>query len=158
MLVNEHTRVAVGDAGYRSIPLHKKVRRAFGTFILTPPHYKQQKQLMSEGQRKLLRRRPKVGTVFDYLKQHLHLQTSFPRSVQGYALHYTRILLGYQLLMVGWGISRFRSLEGTYLHHATKSALTALFSFLWCCCWLRFNQHAHSLLKRHGKLYNLIVL
>lgn len=102
VLVNEHTRVAVGDSGYRSTPLHRKVRRVFGTFILTPPHYKQQKQVMTESQRKLLRRRPKVETVFDYLKEHLHLQTSFPRSVQGYALHYTRILLGYQLLMLGW--------------------------------------------------------
>lgn len=101
VLVNEHTRIAVGDSGYRSQPLHRKVRRVFGTFILTPPHYKQKKQLMTESQRKLLRRRPKIETVFDYLKQHLHLQTSFPRSVQGYALHYTRVLLGYQLLCLG---------------------------------------------------------
>jgi hypothetical protein len=56
---------------------------------------------MTESQRKLLRRRPKIETVFDYLKQHLHLQTSFPRSMQGYALHYLRILLGYQLLQMG---------------------------------------------------------
>jgi len=102
VLVNEHTNIAVGDSGYRSAPLHRKVRRAFGTFILTPPHYKQQKQLMTESQRKLLRRRPKIETVFDYLKEHLHLVTSFPRSVHGYAVHYTRILLGYQLLMLGW--------------------------------------------------------
>jgi hypothetical protein len=102
VLVDEHTRVAVGDSGYRSVPLHRKVRRAFGTLILTPPHYKQKKQVMTESQRKLLRRRPKIETVFDYLKQHLHLQTSFPRSVQGYALHYTRVLFGYQLLMRGW--------------------------------------------------------
>lgn len=102
VLVNEHTRVAVGDSGYRSQPLHRKIRKAFGTFILTPPHYKQTKQVLAEWQRKLLRRRPKIETVFDYLKQHLHLQTSFPRSVQGYALHYIRILFGYQLLCLGW--------------------------------------------------------
>jgi hypothetical protein len=102
VLVNEYTRIAVGDTGYRSMPLHRKVRRAFGTFILTPPHYKQQKQIMTESQRKLLRRRPKVETVFDYLKEHLHLVMSFPRSVNGYAVHYTRILLGYQLLQLGW--------------------------------------------------------
>lgn len=102
LLVNEHTRVAVGDSGYRSMPLHKKVKHAFGTFILTPSHYKQQKQVMTASQRKLLRRRPKIETVFDYLKQHLHLVTSFPRSVQGYALHYIRVLLGYQLLVLGW--------------------------------------------------------
>lgn len=102
VLVDEHTDIAVGDSGYRSMPLHRKVRRAYGTFVLTPPHYKQKKQTMAEWQRKLLRRRPKIETVFDYLKQHLHLQTSFPRSVQGYALHYTRVLLGYQLLQLGW--------------------------------------------------------
>lgn len=102
LLVNEHTRVAVGDSGYRSQPLHRKIRKVFGTFILTPPHYKQTKQVMTEWQRRLLRRRPKIEAVFDYLKEHLHLQTSFPRSVQGYALHYIRILLGYQLLQRGW--------------------------------------------------------
>lgn len=102
VLVNEYTNIAVGDTGYRSAPLHCKIRKAFGTFVLTPPHYKQRKQVMAEWQRKLLRRRPKIETVFDYLKQHLHLQTSFPRSVQGYALHYIRILFGYQLLTEGW--------------------------------------------------------
>lgn len=102
LLVDKQTDIAVGDSGYRSAPLHRKVKRAFGTFILTPPHYKQKKQVMAQWQRKLLRRRPKIETVFDYLKQHLHLQTSFPRSVQGYALHYTRVLLGYQLLKMGW--------------------------------------------------------
>lgn len=101
-LVNCHTRIAVGDTGYRSMPLHKKVRRTFGTHILTPPHYKQQKQVMTESQRKLLRRRPKIETVFDYLKEHLHPVTSFPRSVHGYAVHYTRTLLAYQLLQMGW--------------------------------------------------------
>jgi hypothetical protein len=102
ILVNEYTKIAVGDTGYRSMPMHQKIRRIYGTFILTPPHYKQDKQLMAIWQRKLLRRRPKIETVFDSLKQHLHLQTSFPRSVEGYALHYVRILLGYQLLMLGW--------------------------------------------------------
>jgi hypothetical protein len=102
VLVNEHTRIAVGDTGYRSQPLHRKIRRAFGTLILTPPHYKQKKQILSKSQLKLLHRRPKIETVFDYLKEHLQLVTSFPRSVHGYAVHYTRILLGYQMLMLGW--------------------------------------------------------
>jgi hypothetical protein len=102
VLVDESTDIAVGDQGYRSAPLHRKLRKYFGVFILTPPHHSQKKQAMAEWQRKLLRRRPKIETVFDYLKQHLHLQTSFPRSMQGYALHYTRVLLGYQLLVLGW--------------------------------------------------------
>jgi hypothetical protein len=63
-LVNEYTKVAVGDSGYRSAPLHRKVRRAFGTYILTPPHYKQLKQVLTRSQWKLLKRRPKIETVF----------------------------------------------------------------------------------------------
>lgn len=100
-LVNRHTRIAVGDTGYRSA-LHKKLHNLFGTVFVVPVHYKQQKQVMARWQRRLLRRRSKIEAVFDYLKQHLHLQSSFPRSVQGYALHYLRVLLDYQLLMLGW--------------------------------------------------------
>jgi hypothetical protein len=100
-LVDKHTRVAVGDSGYRSA-LNKKLHRMYGIIFVVPPHYKQQKQVMTRSQWKLLKRRPKIETVFDYLKQHLHLQSSFPRSMQGYALHYLRILLGYQLLQLGW--------------------------------------------------------
>ena len=100
-LVNQHTKVAVGDTGYRSA-LHKKLHQLWGTVFVVSPHYKQRKQVMTKSQWKLLKRRPKIETVFDYLKQHLHLQTSFPRSVQGYALHYVRVMLGYQLLQLGW--------------------------------------------------------
>lgn len=100
-LINAHTKVAVGDTGYRSA-LHKKLNRLFGTIFVVPPHPKQKKQMMTRSQWKLLKRRPKIETVFDYLKQHLHLESSFPRSMQGYALHYLRILLGYQLLQMGW--------------------------------------------------------
>lgn len=100
-LVNRHTKTAVGDSGYRSA-LNKKLHNLFGTIFVIPPHYKQMKQIITKSQWKLLKRRPKIETVFDYLKEHLHLQTSFPRSVQGYALHYLRVLLGYQLLVMGW--------------------------------------------------------
>ncbi len=100
-LVDKNTKVAVGDSGYRSA-LHKKIYELFGTVFVVPPHYKQKKQMMTKSQLKLLRRRPKIETVFDYLKEHLHLQSSFPRSMQGYALHYLRVLLGYQLLQMGW--------------------------------------------------------
>jgi len=100
-LVNQHTKVAVGDTSYRSA-LHKKLNHLFGTIFVIPPHYKQKKQVMTKGQLKLLRRRPKIETVIDYLKEHLHLQSSFPRSMQGYTPHYLRILLEYQLLQMGW--------------------------------------------------------
>jgi hypothetical protein len=98
----EYTEIAVGDSGYRSMPIHLHIRQVYGAFILTPPHYTQTKGLAAGWQWKLLKRRPKIEAVFDYLKQHLHLQSSFPRSVQGYALHYVRVLLGYQMLMLGW--------------------------------------------------------
>lgn len=100
-LVNRYTKVAVGDSGYRSALL-RKLNKLWGTIFVVPPHYKQKKQMATKSQMKLLKRRPKIETVFDYLKQHLHLQTSFPRSIQGYALHYLRVLLGYQLLILGW--------------------------------------------------------
>ena len=100
-LINAKTKIAVGDTGYRSA-LHPRLHKLFGTIFVVPPHYKQQKQIATKTQLKLLRMRPKIEGVFDYLKQHLHLQTSFPRSMQGYALHYLRILLGYQLLALGW--------------------------------------------------------
>ena len=48
----------------------------------------------------MLEARPKIECTYDYLKEHLFLQTSFPRSVHGYAVHYIRVLLSYQLL---WG-------------------------------------------------------
>ena len=100
-LFGSRTKVAVGDTGYRSA-MHKKLHALFGTIFVVPPHYKQMKQLLTKQQLKLLRMRPKIEGVFDYLKQHLLLQSSFPRSMQGYALHYLRILLEYQLLELGW--------------------------------------------------------
>jgi hypothetical protein len=52
---------------------------------------------MAEWQEKLLNLRAKVECTFDALKEHLPLVSSFPRSVNGYLLHYVRILLGYQM-------------------------------------------------------------
>lgn len=45
----------------------------------------------------LLNMRSKIESTFDYLKEHMHLVSSFPRSVNGYAVHYLRTLLGYQV-------------------------------------------------------------
>jgi hypothetical protein len=97
-LVNDATGVAVGDGGYTAQVMRRKMWREHGCFILTPPHPTQKKKILAKWQLTLLHARPKIECVFDYLKQHLHLQTSFPRSVQGYALHYVRTILAYQLL------------------------------------------------------------
>lgn len=53
---------------------------------------------MTKWQHWLLKTRTKIESVFDYLKEHLHLVSSFPRSVPGYFFHCLRILSGYQVL------------------------------------------------------------
>lgn len=97
-LVNDATKVAVGDGGYTASVMRRKMWREHGCFILAPPHPTQKKQLLANWQLTLLHARPKIEAVFDYLKEHLLLVTSFPRSVNGYAVHYVRTLLAYQLL------------------------------------------------------------
>lgn len=97
-LVNQNTKIAVGDGAYTASVMRKHVWQKTGTIIVSPPHPKQKLKFMTWWQHKLLTMRPKIETVFDYLKEHLHLVSSFPRSVKGYLLHYLRILLSYQIL------------------------------------------------------------
>ena len=99
-LVNDATVIAVGDGTYNASVMRRKMWREHKAYILAPPHYKQNKKLLEQWQLLLLHKRTKVECTFDYLKEHLLLETSFPRSVQGYALHYMRVLLAYQLM---WG-------------------------------------------------------
>ena len=99
-LVNDATTIAVGDGGYIASVMQRKMWREHHAYILTPPHPKQTKQILAKWQLTLLRARPRIECVFDYLKEHLLLVTSFPRSVNGYAVHYVRTLLAYQLM---WG-------------------------------------------------------
>lgn len=99
-LVNGATVIAVGDGTYNTSVMRRKMWREHRAYILAPPHPKQNKQILEQWQLLLLRKRTKVECTFDYLKEHMLLETSFPRSVEGYALHYTRVLLAYQL---GWG-------------------------------------------------------
>lgn len=99
-LVNDATVIAVGDGTYNASVMRRKMWREYQAYILAPPHPKQNKKVLAKWQLLLLQARPKVECSFDYLKEHLLLETSFPRSVQGYALHYIRVLLAYQLI---WG-------------------------------------------------------
>jgi len=99
-LVNDATTVAVGDGGYTAQVMARKMWREHGTHILSPSHPSQKKKILARWQLTLLRARPRIECVFDYLKEHLLLESSFPRSVDGYAVHYIRILLSYQLM---WG-------------------------------------------------------
>jgi hypothetical protein len=99
-LVNDATKVAVGDGGYTASVMRRKMWREHQAYILSPPHPTQTKKVLVRWQLTLLRARPKIECVFDYLKEHLFLQSSFPRSVNGYAVHYVHVLLSYQLM---WG-------------------------------------------------------
>ena len=96
-LVNSHTTIAVGDGTYGASVMRKKIWKKHKAYILAPPHPKQNKKLMTDWQHLLLRKRTKVECTFDFLKEHLLLDTSFPRSVNGYAVHYIRTLLSYQV-------------------------------------------------------------
>jgi hypothetical protein len=96
-ILNIHAKVAVGDSTYGASKMRQRMWRDYRTVIVAPPHYTQTKKLMTEWQFALLKARPKVETVFDYLKEHMGLVSSFPRSVAGLVLHYVGILLAYQV-------------------------------------------------------------
>jgi len=96
-LVNDATVVAIGDGTYGARIMREKMWREHNAFILAPPHPSQKKKLLAAWQYLLLRKRAKIECTFDYLKEHLNLVSSFPRSVTGYFVHYMRILLSYQL-------------------------------------------------------------
>ena len=95
-ICDENAKILVGDGGYSTSVMRETLWREKGVFLLAPPHPKQRKKILSSWQHFLLQMRPKVESMFDTLKEHMHLVTSFPRSVMGYLLHYLRILVGYQ--------------------------------------------------------------
>lgn len=100
-LVKGDASVLVGDSHYGASPMRKRLWKKYGILVVAPPHYKQRKQVMSGLQFLLLHMRSKIEATFDYLKEHMHLVSSFPRSVEGYFVHYLRVLLGYQIRRSG---------------------------------------------------------
>ncbi|MBI4836224.1 MAG: hypothetical protein HY817_03110 [Candidatus Abawacabacteria bacterium] len=98
VLMRTTMRIIIGDSTYGAHVMREKIWEKFGILVLAPPHYTQKTQLMTWWQWRLLNARSKIESVFDYLKEHLHLVSSFPRSLTGYFLHYMRILLTYQFL------------------------------------------------------------
>jgi hypothetical protein len=98
LLLNEHARLAVGDTLYGASVMRERMWRRYGTIIIASPHPKQKKKIAALWQIDLLKIRSKIESVFDYLKEHLHLASSFPRSMSGYLVHYLRILLSYQIM------------------------------------------------------------
>lgn len=99
-LLNEYTKVAVGDSHYGARVMREHIWKTYGTIIVAPPHFTQNKKIMADWQHYLLNIRSKIESVFDYLKNHLRIVTSFPRSVNGYLLNYLKTLVGYQFMMI----------------------------------------------------------
>lgn len=97
-LLNNRTKLAVGDTLYGARIMREWIFEHYGTIIIAPPHPKQRTKLMAWWQDALLQARSKIESVFDVLKEHLHFVTSFARSVRGYLLHYVRVLIGYQIM------------------------------------------------------------
>lgn len=99
-LIKGDTKVLVGDSHYGTSVMRKRLWEKYHVVVIAPPHYKQTTKLVTGLHKILLQLRPKVEATFDYLKEHMHLVSSFPRSVTGYFVHYLRVLLGYQLKRV----------------------------------------------------------
>lgn len=95
-LAKGNAKIMVGDGTYGARVMREHLWKTKGVFVLAPPHPKQDKKLLSFWQLVLLEARPKIECVWDYLKEHMHLVSSFPRSVVGYFFHYLRIILAYQ--------------------------------------------------------------
>lgn len=96
-LVNDQTHIVVGDTGYTAKVTRRHLWRDYRCVVISPPRPKQQ-WLMAKWQYLLLTLRSKIEATFGRLKSKHHLVSSFPRSVRGYALHYIRSLLGYQMV------------------------------------------------------------
>lgn len=101
-LVNRQ-KVLVGDTLYGASVMRKRIWETCGTLIISPPFPKQKKKIATPWQNTLLNMRSKIESVFDYLKNHLHLVSSFPRSMGGYLIHYLRVLLSYQIMALSQG-------------------------------------------------------
>jgi hypothetical protein len=96
-LVNDQTRVLVGDSHYGGSVMRRRLWKKHKTIVIAPPHHTQKKKMATDWQMLLLHLRPKIEATFGKLKEHYFLVTSFPRSVRGYFVHYVRVLLGYQM-------------------------------------------------------------
>lgn len=102
-ILNKHCVVAVWDTLYGAKVMGSVIKKQYGTVIIAPPWPTQKKKIATLWQIDLLNQRSKIESVFDYLKEHLHLVSSFPRSIAGYVLHYARILLSYQIMALSKG-------------------------------------------------------
>ena len=101
-LINKQ-KILVGDTLYGASVMRKYIWEEYDTVIISPPFPKQNKKIATPWQNVLLNMRSKIESVFDYLKNHLHLVSSFPRSMSGYLIHYLRVLVSYQIMALQRG-------------------------------------------------------
>src|ERR1035438_4546090 len=87
LLLNKNCRIAVGDTLYGARVMRERMWRRYGTVVIAPPYPKPTRKIATPWQIDLLNIRSKIESVFDYLKEYLHLVTSFARSIDGYLLH-----------------------------------------------------------------------
>lgn len=97
-LVDENVDILVGDTLYGASVMRRKMYDMYGIKIISPPWPSQKAKVATPLQNHLLSERSRIESVFDVLKEHLNLVTSFPRSIKGYLTHYIRVLLGYQFM------------------------------------------------------------
>lgn len=93
-LVNQATKIVVGDSHYAASPMVKRLWKRYGIVVVAN---NRKRALSANWQRRLQAMRSKIEATFGKLKEQHFLVTSFPRSVKGYFVHYLRVLLGYQV-------------------------------------------------------------
>lgn len=98
VILNKYAKIAVGDGSYGGRAMNGPIFEKYGTIVIAPPHPKQNKKLLTKWQLLLLEMRLKIECTFDYLKNHLGLISSFPRSPREYLFHWLRTILGYQVM------------------------------------------------------------
>lgn len=99
-LAKEFMKIIVGDSHYGAKVMRENIWKKYKIVIIAPPHHTQKSKVITLWQNLLLGMRSKIESVFDILKQHFPLVSSFPRSVKGYFVHYVRVLLAYQFSML----------------------------------------------------------
>ena len=90
--------IVVADAGYCSKKLEQKAVEN-GNILITAVRSNMGK-LSSYLDICLLNLRSRVEVIFSILKERLNLETSLPRSINGYIAHYIHVIFGYVILKV----------------------------------------------------------
>jgi len=85
--------IVVADAGYCSKSLDHKANKNHN--ILITALRKNMKKMASYLDICLLNLRSRVEVIFSILKERLNLETSLPRSINGYISHYIHVIFGY---------------------------------------------------------------